>query len=83
MMNSLKYGVLVRSWYLQDFEHVKPQIFDLCRVLVDQLEVVPYRDKHLIKVLWTITIVFDVLRGLLPIVGKVFDSGTTWSTWGT
>jgi len=44
VMHCLEDGVLVGPWQLEYLQYVKPQIFDLCRALVDQIEVVPDRD---------------------------------------
>ena len=44
VVDSLEHGVLIGPGNLEYLQYVKPQIFDLCRALVDQIEVVPDRD---------------------------------------
>ena len=61
MMDSLKYSQLVGSIKLQHTQQVQPDVLQLGRVLIDQLEVIPNGNQHPIEILRTIPVIFDVL----------------------
>ena len=61
VMDSLKYSQLVGSIQLQHTQQVQPDVLQLGRVLIDQLEVIPNGNQHPIEILRTIPVIFDVL----------------------